>query len=652
MKKLIISIVIICGLFSLTGCQKWLDVNKNVDAPDQIDDYLYLAGIESAMQGCYWDIRALGPLTYMMGTGGYTNFANHYYSQASDAAGEMWRMNYWLQGVNIENMVNQALSAKRYTLAGIGLAIKAFSWDCIAKYHADAPCTQAYEPGRLSFDYDYEYVLMDSVRVWADRAIKYLETADETDYGSQLTNNDLCYGGNKDQWIKLAHTVIASNLACLTNKKDFDSKYKEEFLKHAALGIQTNADNFILKRGGGGESAQFDAYNNFWGTWRENLYYSYYQSEYIVQLMTGTIPQYDHETGDRVKYQAEDESGVLEYVDENYKWKLLDKQYIADTIKKTPGHYDPRVAAKLATVDGQYFQNINNADSVKAYYFRGGARTSTTAPMGGTTPNLYGFTDNPNTDIAGSGRWIFRDDAPYILFSAAELQFEIAEVQFKYGSKSAALEAFKKGIQLDHEFTASYLNPGAPKEDGVDEQGNKKYVKGGSLPGGSMISKEVYNTLSAEYLAGPYVAGISESDLTLSHIMLQKYVALWPWGALEAWTDLRKYHYDIPYTGEYPELGNGWDQSQMAHKWDEDPTKVFKGFYLLPMQVEGCRSTFNSKNNGAPCYRVRPRYNSEYMWNKTGLDALKPIGGQESDYQCSIPWFAYPGDYPSSVKHN
>ena len=74
--------------------------------------------------------------------------------------------------------------------------------------------------------------------------------------------------------------------------------------------------------------------------------------------------------------------------------------------------------------------------------------------------------------------------------------------------------------------------------------------------------------MAEEYLAGPYVNGMTANDLTLSHIMMQKYVALWPWGALEAWTDLRKYHYDIQYTGEYPTKGNGWEQGLVNQKWD------------------------------------------------------------------------------------
>jgi hypothetical protein len=82
---------------------------------------------------------------------------------------------------------------------------------------------------------------------------------------------------------------------------------------------------------------------------------------------------------------------------------------------------------------------------------------------------------------------------------------------------------------------------------------------------------------------------------------------------------------------------------------DTDPTKVFIGFYLQPAQVQDRRVAYDVHNEGSPCYRVRPRYNSEYMWNLNSLKALKPIPGDADNYQCSIPWFAYPGDYPASL---
>ena len=651
MKKIISVILLAATVFNFTACQKYLDVNTNQDAPDYVEAGLYLPGILSAYQGFYWDIRALGPLTQMMGTSSYTNFAGHYYNAGSDAAGEMWRMTYWLQGMNLENMINQSIEAEQWTLAGIGYAIKAFSWDCIAKYHADAPITQAYEPGRLAHDYDYEYTLMEKSREWAEEAIKYLEMEDNSDYGTYLSKGDLVYKGDKAKWLKFAHSVIVTDLAALTNKKDFSEKYAQDLLKHAALAMESNADNFTVARGGGGADAQFSAYNNFWGTTRQNLTNGYWQSDFIVEIMTGTVPQYDEATGDKVKL-AEGKTS------KRTKFELNPKQIICDTTK-VAGHYDPRAAAKLSTTDGQYY-NFVTAESqpekeaeriaaIKNWVYNGSGFTSATGPNG-TAPNLYGFrAATPSTTVEGSGRWIFRDDAPYIILTASEIQFEVAEVYWKLDRKTEALAAFKKGVALDMEFTGSYLNPGKAKETGKDDDDNPIYAVGGSLPGGSLIDKDTFSKLATEYLNGPYVNGLSEADFTLSHIMMQKYVALWPWGALEAWTDLRKYHYDIKYTGDYPTKGNGWDVSSVDQKWDTDPTKVYKGFYLAPAQVEDRRGSYDSRNDGSPCYRVRPRYNSEYMWNLNSLKALKPISGDADNYQCSIPWFAYPGDIPATL---
>ena len=633
MKKIISSVLLVVCLMGISGCEKYLDVNTNVDAPDYVDAGLYLPGVLSAYQGFYWDIRALGPLTQMLGTSSYTNFANNYYTEGSDAGGEIWRMTYWLQGMNLENMINQSVEAEQWTLAGIGYAIKAFSWDCLTKYHADAPLKQAYEPGRLAHDYDYQDVIMAQVRDWAKTAIEYLEKDDKTNYGSYLTSGDLAYHGNKEKWIKFAHSVIVTNLAALTNKSDFTSKYYDELIEHASKAISSNAENFAVERAAVGASdPQFSAYYNFWGTYRGNLTNIYWQSDYIVQIMTGTIPQYDEATGDKVDAATPTARSP---------WELNTKQIICDTTKAA-GHYDPRVIAKLSTADGKFYDKTADKEAIKDFIFYGSGFTGNVGPNG-TAPNLYGFrAATPNVSVEGHGRWLFRDDAPYVMLTASEIQFELAEAYWKKGDKAGALAAFKKGVTLDMEFTGNYLNPGKPKADG-----NGGYVQGGDLPGGSMIEKAVYDEMAAEYLAGPYVNGLAEADFTLSHIMMQKYVALWPWGALEAWTDLRKYHYDINYTGEYPSKGDGWEQGFVDQKWDTDASKVYKGFYLAPAQVENRKGAYNIKNEGSPCYRVRPRYNSEYMWNLKSLGALKPIAGDADNYQCSIPWFAYPGDYPT-----
>jgi hypothetical protein len=95
--------------------------------------------------------------------------------------------------------------------------------------------------------------------------------------------------------------------------------------------------------------------------------------------------------------------------------------------------------------------------------------------------------------------------------------------------------------------------------------------------------------------------------------MQQKYIALWGYGVLETWTDLRRYHYtDIdPATGRsvyYP-----FTPPQGVDLWPD--------------------------NAGQPTYRIRPRYNSEYIWN---IAEITKIGGHTTDYHTKKMWFSEP----------
>ena len=629
MKKLLIILFVALVGFASTSCDDFLNVNENKDAPDKVDAYLYLAGLESAWQGLYYDLRATAPLSQMMGTNSYISYANNFYSKGSDAAGETWRIAYWLHGMNLENMVNQAKADEAWTLAGIGLAIKAYTWDIMCKLQVELPMKQAFEVGRLSHDYDYQEEIYPQIRAWAEEAIELLSKEDNFAYGTKLKENDRVFQGDADQWIKFAHGVIVNNLASLTNKKNFVSEYANQLLQHGKLAPSSADDNALMSTVGGAADAQFSIYNNFWGVYRGNLSNSYWQSDYIVQIMTGTVPVYDETTGDKVRTSKSDSRATY------YPYELNPKQIIADTLVELAGHFDPRVAAKLSTSDDKTYEDIDDADSVKMRRYYGSSFTSASGPIG-TAPNVFGRFAVSNKAYDGTGRWIFRDDAPYVLMTSAQIKFCMAEAYFKMGDKANALAAWKDAIKDDMDFTVSQLLPGKAKDGAAY----------GALPGGDKISTALFNQLAAEYLAGPFVGQITESELTLSHIMMQKYVALWPWGANEAWTDLRKYHYDIKYSGDYPTLDNGWTLTTVDQKWDTDESKVYKGFYLAPAQVQNRRGTYNVENYGSPCYRIRPRYNSEYMWNLNSLGALKPIAGDALNYQCSIPWFAYPDGYP------
>ena len=114
-----------------------------------------------------------------------------------------------------------------------------------------------------------------------------------------------------------------------------------------------------------------------------------------------------------------------------------------------------------------------------------------------------------------------------------------------------------------------------------------------------------YKTFTTEDVT-KYMAKImpaAGTDLTMKDIMVQKYIALWGWGFEETWVDLRKYKYNP----------------------DVFPTWLIETFY--------------PDNLGKVAQRVRPRYNSEYLWN---VEALKKIKGVEPDYHTIDMWFAKP----------
>jgi hypothetical protein len=93
--------------------------------------------------------------------------------------------------------------------------------------------------------------------------------------------------------------------------------------------------------------------------------------------------------------------------------------------------------------------------------------------------------------------------------------------------------------------------------------------------------------------------------------MSQKYIAQWGWAHNELWMDMRRYHYT-----------------------DLDPisgTQVFRGFTPpTALYVD---------NAGKLVYRIRPRYNSEYVWN---VPALQAIGGLAADYHTKPLWILLP----------
>lgn len=195
-----------------------------------------------------------------------------------------------------------------------------------------------------------------------------------------------------------------------------------------------------------------------------------------------------------------------------------------------------------------------------------------------TTQQPFNFFGYSGSSRSFPGRYIFDDKAKIPVMTYAELQFIKAEAALRKGDQATAIAAYSNGVSAHIDFV------------------NARNLDAGQSP--TQISAAEKNA---------FLAAIVPSTLTLTQVMSQKYIALWGWNNDEIWMDMRRYH----YTDKDPATG------QQVYPNFAPPTNLFPD------------------NGGKLAYRMRPRYNSDYVWNSA---ALQTIGGLAPDYHTKEEW--------------
>lgn len=213
--------------------------------------------------------------------------------------------------------------------------------------------------------------------------------------------------------------------------------------------------------------------------------------------------------------------------------------------------------------------------------FGAGALTVTQIPN-----TLYGYPAATAYTTGMQTRYIFDDKSRFPIMTYAQLQFIKAEAAYKKGDKATALTAYTNGVSSHIDFV------------------NARNLDANQSP------TQISATEKSAFLASAVIIPTA-ANLNLSKIMEQKYIAQWGWGCLEQWMDLRRYH----YTDTDPATGQ----------------QVFAGF-VIPTNLY-------PDNAGNPVYRIRPRYNSEYVWNRASLDKF---GGLAPDFHTKQTWIVQP----------
>ncbi len=134
---------------------------------------------------------------------------------------------------------------------------------------------------------------------------------------------------------------------------------------------------------------------------------------------------------------------------------------------------------------------------------------------------LYGDSTTTNPAIGnfgtGAGKFLFQNRASFPIMTFHELQFIKAEAAFLKNDPATAYTAYRNGINAHFDFVNNFNQ---------------------SASNVTQITTIERNS----YLAGLSVKQ-SATTLTLSDIMLQKYIGDFGWNFIECWSDMRRYHY-------------------------------------------------------------------------------------------------------------
>lgn len=528
MKTLVYTCIAALGLSALSSCKKYLDINTNPNTPVTTDASNLLPPVLANMErGVWFDGRYIGQYSQQWGSSATDNvWDREGYVPANDAGGEMWRTHYYALGANILLMRNDALTKKNYDYVGVSYATLAWSWQTSVDEYNNMILKEAFDPSRLTFDYDKPEEVYAEVISECKSALNYLNTSlkDGLTVSPNLAKGDYMYYGDRTKWIKFCYAVMAINQSHLTNKSTYNP---DLVIKYVDSAFTSNNDNASIQN-----NATQSGDSNFWGTARQNLN-SFRQSDFMVRLLDGRI----------------------------------------FTGSATPNNtLDPRLPLLLtASGDGVYRGVIANNGDPNA------------VDPNTSIPYMWGTSSNSSLPAANlpTAKYIFRDNARGVLMTYSQLQFIKAEALFRKGDKAGALAAYKNAIAADLDFVS---NPPVANL----QVGTTNYISA---------------TAKAAYLAGPCVKQDAAS-LTLADILQQKFIAQFGWGQQEAWVDERRFQYD---------------------------TSIFQGF-VKP-------GSLYTDNGGKQVYRLRPRYNSEYIWN---VPALRSIGALDPDYHTKLTWFAQP----------
>lgn len=604
----------------LSSCSDFLDVNVDPDKPNNTTAevanrvpwiqrmFMYSAGITN-----YRTSMIAGVLYSTSGTHGPAAVTWNFAPGTTTSSYQTWFVE---TAANLNDLYDKAKAENAYHYMAVADIYHALGFMQMLDLYGEIPYTEALGNSPVPA-YDDGKTIFNGCVAKLDEAIKLLSEAQPAT-ATPLSKGDLMNGGDAQKWLKMAYGLKARFLLKLSKKAEFDP---EAILDCLSKGPQSIDDNSVMPCYNSGQDVTDYLMgdpimtNGNWNcvaygtTQRITKYYTDLLTDMRgagvedprytkivpavmtnIKVVDGKVQSYDWARSKGVDCHGDCER--LKAVGWNSivapTWAATNKDITYDIADATARDKFVSDIQKLhkTTVDGTkvkvtyqtgsvFVNSTNYAYAGDTAYVSLRSNSKLTGNQTKEENDVYWYfstNDALNAGAVGStGSFQTRPVSDFEIMTYHEACFIKAEVLYRKGDKAGALAAYKAGIKAHLDYMQKKLTA----------------WKGQGFSNPDMLPMD--DSKISAYLASDAVCQ-NASDLKMSDIMLQKYVAMGC--SLENWNDMRRFNYSAGNIKDFGVVYPGMDRSVLFTGTDKlkgtskDDPKYWPRRWRLPATLE------------------------------------------------------------------
>ena len=534
MKKILSISFITALVLGLTSCGDWLDINVNPNTPSNASarveqrlpfiQHHYMYGWASA------SIRAAnicGLVTANSRTTAVGALAG--WNPAQGASTTPYQHWFVCAAANLPDLIAKAEAEEAWHYIGAAHVIRAMGFMLMLDWYGEMPYTEAVTAS-LTPKYDDGKTIFDGCMADLDKALEYFAMSQPA-IATKLSEGDSwTTQGNPQSWVKLIHGLKARWMLNTSKKTSFNADAVLAELALAAQNVNestmqihvndpSDRDGDVLIGDPLRSSVIFDG-----AAWSDAARYTKWYKDLLTNTFAGGSGVEDPRTNRLLPMAQFNIKGEKTFV-------VTAGVDMYSNIRLNGG---PLLGAYNTTTKKWSINSTNPDRLADTIYVSNRALCSMTGANG--DESTWQAADGT---VLSTGTFYTRPESPSHILGYPEICFMKAEVLFRKGDKAGALTAYKDGIRAHMELMNVSLS----------SYGTSPELNPGKQP---IPASEI-----TAFLASAAVAQTA-NELTMSNIMIQKYIALSY--NQQTWNDMRRFNYSAGNIADFGVVYPGYDR--------------------------------------------------------------------------------------------